>query len=156
MNERWMGLVVTSQKAVCVEIEFNAADEPTLVADRTILLQEGDRPAAYHAWFENLRDQVSQNGVGFVAIKSSLASRRSTPLSHFEGAELRGVTAAAASAGGASVEMVNKAGVSRRRGHRKVDEYVGDDSFWNGAAWNRLRKGSREAALLVLVAKGVA
>jgi hypothetical protein len=44
--------------------------------------------------------------------------------------------------------------ISRTYGERKVDEYIRDAAFWNEhTAGGKLRKTSREAAMLVIAAR---
>lgn len=86
-------------------------------------------------------------------MKDSAASKRGAGLAHLRSAELRGVVAAALDASGANVIMVNKGVVSKTFGERKVDEYVADNAFWRGRITGSLRKGSREAAFLTIVAE---
>jgi hypothetical protein len=68
-------------------------------------------------------------------------------------AEVRGVIIAAA-ASVCEVKVVSKAVISRTYGERKVDEYLDDDAFWNEhTQGGKLRKMSREAAMLVVAAR---
>jgi hypothetical protein len=68
-------------------------------------------------------------------------------------AEVRGVIIAAA-ASVCEVKVASKAVTSRTYGERKVDEYLVDDAFWHEQTQGgRLRKTSREAAMLVIAAR---
>ena len=54
----------------------------------------------------------------------------------------------------AQVQSLAKGVVSRTYGDRKVDEYLKDDAFWRDKlTGNGLRKGSREAAMLIIVSR---
>ena len=51
-------------------------------------------------------------------------------------------------------EAVTKANISKTFGQRKADEYIKDDKFWsNEVSGQKLRSGSREAALVLLAAR---
>ena len=68
-------------------------------------------------------------------------------------AEVRGVIIAAA-ASVCDVKAISKAVISRTYGERKVDEYVQDDDFWGKQTQGgKLRKTSREVAMLVIAAR---
>ena len=72
---------------------------------------------------------------------------------HLEGAEVRGVVAAAASAvpNVRSVEMVAQAQISKHYGNRKVEEYVKDGKFWaEKTTGGTLRAGSRVGAMILI------
>ncbi len=98
-------------------------------------------------------DYLPNNKIDRVVVKASAFSQ-SSGKSHLDAAELRGVVMAAA-ATVATVSVRAKAQISKTFGARKFDEYLKDDEFWSkeisGAA---LKKGSRDAALLLLVERG--
>jgi hypothetical protein len=74
-------------------------------------------------------------------------------MAHLEGAEVRGVVAAAAAAVASlkTVTMVPQAQISKHYGNRKVEEYVKDDKFWAlKTTGGRLRSGSRVGAMLLI------
>jgi hypothetical protein len=88
-----------------------------------------------------------------VFIKSSAASRTGMGLAHLEGAEVRGVVAAAAAAvpSVTTVSMVPQAQISKHYGSRKVEEYVKDNKFWaEKTTGGNLRAGSRIGAMLLI------
>jgi hypothetical protein len=52
------------------------------------------------------------------------------------------------------VQCLAKNLVSRKFGERKVDEYIKDVVFWDTNMTGDLRAGSREAAMMLLAARG--
>lgn len=82
-------------------------------------------------------------------IKASAVSMGGTKKAHLEAAELRGVALAAAAAV-CEVCSVSKSTTSRTFGDRSVDEYLKDDTFWDGHGLASLKKGMREAAFTVI------
>jgi hypothetical protein len=84
---------------------------------------------------------------------SALPTSGAPKLSLLTSAEVRGVVIAA-TASVCDVRVVSKAVISRTYGERKVDEYLQDDGFWDGQTQGgRLRKTSREAAMLLIAAR---
>lgn len=152
MTKRWMGIAVSSAKAVLVTAIEDAGKPLEIVADDTVDLHSGDRAAAYKVMYDQVSDRVAHNKVDEVFIKSS-AWTSGMKLAHLEAAELRGVVIAAAGTN-ARVHIVSSAQISRTFGARKFDEYVKDKSFWppkvSGA---QLREGSKPAALLLIAAR---
>jgi len=155
MAERRLGLVVVGEVVTLVDAEIpdNADDPITIIADASWKLQKGDRAPAYAVLHQRCHDYLRENGVASVVIKASALSQGGTKLGLLTSAELRGVvTAAAASV--CRVIVVSKAIISRTYGNRKVDEYLNDDGFWNEhTAGGKLRKTSREAAMLVVATR---
>ena len=124
-----------------------------LQADQSWKLQEGDRALAYNIMYQRISDYLNENGIERVIVKASAVTTGSMRKAHLHAAELRGVVIAA-SAAVTKVNMLAKAHVSRTFGERKVDEYVADDAFWSASvAGKSLRKGSREAAMMILAAR---
>jgi hypothetical protein len=73
-------------------------------------------------------------------------------MGHLDAAELRGVVMCAATV--STVQCLAKNLVSRKFGERKVDEYIKDGGFWDTNMTGDLRAGSREAAMMLLAARG--
>jgi hypothetical protein len=153
MPERWIGLVVASDSVVVVDAEVPASGPLVLEADDTWNLQGGDRPRAYHVMYQRIADYVREHRIERVVIKETALNPGGTSKSHLEAAELRGVVIAAA-ASSARTETLARGLVSRTYGSRKVEDYIEDAPFWaSEVAGHRLRKGSREAAMLLLAAR---
>lgn len=151
--EKWVGMIVNSEALNLVCLEFRDKQEtPCVLQDLNWKLQTGDRSASYSVMYECIQNYLREEAVKYVAIKESAASQ-SLRLCHLLAAELRGVVMAAASASSANVKTIQKAAISRTFGQRKVDDYISDDSFWELSLEGSLKKGSREAALVVMAAK---
>jgi hypothetical protein len=155
MAQRWAGIKVEGGKAKLVVITFDDDDSVQVDDDHTINMQNGsDRPSAYKMMYQTVLNYLREHNVDFVAIRGSETNRAGTTLAHLEAAELRGIVIAAASAAVKEVKILKKASMSRTFGKRKVDEYLEDDDFWDKKLdSNGIRKGSREAALLVFAAR---
>lgn len=151
MPVRCVGLVVGAQEVTVVDTVI--PDDPqipiTVVMDETWKLPTGDRPRGYETLFHHCKGYLEDNQIIQVVIKASAVPPSGATASLLEGAELRGVIMCAA-ASVCEVKVVNKSSISRRLG-RKVDECIQDDQFWDDQMQGaRLRKGSREAAMLVV------
>jgi hypothetical protein len=120
-----------------------------LEASKTLHLQSGERPSAYHVIFEQVVALVQERKLDCACIKASGLSLAGTKKAHLEAAELRGVVQAAC-ASTCEVKLVSKSNASRTFGDRKVDQYLRDDSFWEKQGLEDLPKGKREAAFQVL------
>lgn len=154
MPERWVGIVVTGDKAIIVDAEVPDEGQLVLQNDETWRLQSGDRAAAYNVIGQQCRDYLRDNGVSKVLIKGSAVSLGGTKIGHLRSAELRGVIKGAA-ASVCDVREFSKASLSRNFGERKVDEYAKDDEFWKTHFTGEdLRAGSREAAIMLLAESG--
>ncbi|QFG32565.1 hypothetical protein F6476_27095 [Pseudomonas umsongensis] len=152
MASRCVGLVIGAGEVTVVDTTI--PDDPetpiTLVRDETWKLPTGDRSNAYDTLFHRCKDFLEANQVDQVVIKASAVPQGSgAKAGLLDGAELRGVIMCAA-ASTCETRVLKKDVISRTYG-RKVDDCVKDDSFWeehlDGA---NLRKGSREAAMLVV------
>jgi hypothetical protein len=153
MSERWLGILVASEEITAVDFEVPDSGPITLQADHTWPLQRGVRPDAYRVIHQHVADYVRENNIKRVVIKGSAVSLGGTSLSHLEAAELRGVIASAA-ASICKTEFIFKANTSKTFGSRKVDEYLKDSTFWSTQISGKpLRKGSREAAMVLLAAR---
>jgi hypothetical protein len=156
MPNRCVGFVVVGEVITLVDAEI--PDDPgapiTIVADNTWRLPSGARPSAYNVLHQICADYVRENGIASVVVKASALPTGPTKLGHLTSAEVRGVIVAAA-ASVCNVKTLSKAVISRTYGDRKVDEYIQDDTFWNdNTIGGKLRKTSREAAMLVIAARG--
>lgn len=154
MTEKRIGIVVSGDKVVVVQLEFQDDNTTILLDETTWKLQQGERPGGYKVMYKTALDYISGSGAEHVVIKGSSAGAKGSGLAHLHSAELRGVIIAAAANTSAQVEIWTKSKLSKNVGKRNVDAYVDDDGFWEeriGAV--RLKKGSREAALLVLGAR---
>jgi hypothetical protein len=145
--------VVASDKLTIVDAEVPASGPLVRQGDHSWSLQKGDRAAAYRVMHQQVADYVRENCICRAVVKASAVSLGGTKKAHLEAAELRGVVIAAASIS-ARTETIAKNHISRTFGNRKMDEYVADDSFWSGQlVGERLRVGSREAAMVLLAAR---
>jgi hypothetical protein len=156
MTERRVAFVVAGDVVTIVDTETpdNADDPITILADDTWKLQRGDRAEAYEVMSRRCINYLRENDVDSAVVKASALTMGSTKLAHLHSAELRGVVIAAA-ASVTPVRTVAKSLVSRTYGDRKVDEYVDDDDFWDEhTTGGRLRKSSREAAMIVIATRG--
>lgn len=155
MAKRWLGLSASKEGVTYVDVEVPDDDGPIVVlADDTWKVQKGDRAAAYNVLYQQCADYIRENSIEAVCVKASaVTGKGAAKLGMLESAEVRGVVIAA----GASVSTVSqlkKGVISRTYGERKVDEYVADDPFWNAhTTGGKLRKGSREVAMLLIAAR---
>lgn len=150
MGERWLGVVVGSDKVIAVDAEVPDKGSITILSDQTWKLQQGPRADAYHVMHQHLSGYARENHIERAIVKASAVGREKVKLGHMEAAELRGVALAAFSSV-THAEAVLKATISKTFGKRKVDEYLVDDDFWDGEiSGKKLRKGSREAAIILL------
>lgn len=143
--------VSVSSSATNIVILKKKSDGFVFVSQATIQKPEGDSAAAYGVVYEQFKDLLSQSKIECTCVKASALSQGGMKLAHLEAAELRGVALAAAASVG-EVRCVSKATTSRTFGKRKVDEYIKDDTFWDGLGLNSttLKKGMREAAFTVI------
>lgn len=155
MAQRCVGFVVVGEVVTVVDAEIpDDADDPvTIVADSSWKLQKGERAPAYVVLHQRCYDYLRENGVGSVVVKASALHQGASRLGLLTSAELRGVIMAAA-ASVCEVKVLSKAVISRTYGDRKVDEYLQDDDFWEEKTkGGKLRKTSREAAMLIIAAR---
>jgi hypothetical protein len=155
MAERCVGFVIVGEVVTVVDAEIpDDADDPlSILADDTWRLQKGERAPAYAVLHQRCADYLRENGIGSVVVKASALPNGATRLGLLTSAEVRGVIIAAA-ASVSEVKVVSKAVISRTYGERKVDEYLQDDDFWDEQTeGGKLRKTSREAAMLVIAAR---
>lgn len=140
--------VVGSESIILVEGQLNADGTVTIVKDETFNLEKGERHKAYAVMQVRLRDRLS-SGVDMVVLKASSGGQFAARTAVLHAAELRGVLLAAVPQKIDLVQRQKKA-VSKGKS-KKLDEYTKDDDYFaanfSGA---KLRKGSREAAFLIL------
>ncbi|MEK1950565.1 hypothetical protein WF331_02020 [Pseudomonas sp. YNh] len=151
MASRCVGLVITASDVTVVDTTIpDEPDAPLILnRDETWKLAGGDRAKAYETLFHRCAGYIQQNGVDQIVIKASALPQGGGGNGILDGAELRGVIMCAA-ASACATRVLEKGWISRTY-KRKVDEVLKDDDFWeeqlDGA---KLRKGSREAAMLVV------
>lgn len=155
MTERCVGFVVVGETVTVVDAEVpDDEDEAiTIIADDTWRIQKGDRPAAFAVLHQRCADYLRENGVDKAVVKASALPTGAARLGLLTSAEVRGVIIAAA-ASECEVQVISKAVISRTYGERRVDEYLQDDDFWaEQTEGGKLRKTSREAAMLLVAAR---
>jgi hypothetical protein len=139
--------VVGSDAIILVEGVQNPDGRVTIVKDETFDLEEGDRRAAYAVMHKRVCDRLC-NGVQKVVLKASSGGQFPAKAVVLHAAELRGVFLSAIPS---KIEVVQKQiKVLSRAGSRKVNDYVKDDKYFGEHFSGNLRKGSREAAFLLL------
>jgi len=155
MSKRCAGIVVVGEVVTVVDAEIpNDANDPiVIVADDTWRLQKGDKGSAYAVLHQRCADYLRENQIKAVVVKASALPTSSAKLGLLSSAEVRGVIIAAAAVV-CNVKILSKAIISRTYGDRKVDEYIQDDEFWEAQTQGgKLRKSSREAAMLVIASR---
>lgn len=155
MTERWVGFVVVGKNVTVVDAEIpDDADNPiTIISDHTWRQQQGEKAPAYAVLHQLCADYLRENKIGSAIVKASALPTGGMKLSHLTSAEVRGVIIAAA-APVCEVKIISKSLISRTYGERKVDEYIQDDAFWaEHTQGGRLRKTSREAAMLIIAVR---
>jgi len=155
MPERWLGVVVASDKVTVVDAEVSSSGPIVIQADQSWPLQTGDRAVAYRVMHQQVADYARENEILRAIVKASAVSLGGTRKAHLQAAELRGVVMSALATVTAT-ETISKAHMSRTFGERKVDEYIADSTFWSKeVAGVNLRIGSREAAMSLLARRAV-
>lgn len=155
MGERWTGIIASGQSIIVVGAEIpSEASEPIIINyDQTWPVQQGGRPSAYAVLQQQLTNHLRGHKIDRVFVKASATSRAGMGKVHLDGAEVRGVVAAAA-ASVCSVSFVAQAQISKHYGTRKVEDYVKDASFWaDQTTGGNLRVGSRVGAMLLIAAR---
>lgn len=156
MAGRQLGIVVMGDTVTVVDAEVpDDPDQPiVIVTDTNWSLQAGDRPAAYEVLHRRCVNFLQESRIRRVVVKASGTIRGAATLSLLHSAELRGVVIAA-SASVAEVRTISKSHITRNYGEQTVDEYKKDDAFWAAqTTGGRLRKASREAAMMIIAARG--
>jgi hypothetical protein len=153
MAERWLGIVVSGDKVIFVDAEADGDKPLVLQSDQTWTLQSGNKAEAYSTISQQLANYAHENSIKKVFMKESAVSGGAATMALLQSAELRGAIMAAL---GAIVptESKSKASISKTFGERNVDEYVADNDFWKKEVVGiDLRKGSREAAMILIAAR---
>lgn len=154
MADRWVGIVASGDKVTMVDAEVPTAGPLVVQMDQTLKLQSGDPSSAYDTLYNNLTNYLREQKISKVFVKASAVSKGSMSLAHLSSAEVRGVVMAAA-ASICDTQCLAKAAISKGFGKRKVDEYLDDAQFWkDNVEGEDLRVGSREAAILLIAARG--
>jgi len=142
-----------SVKVLVAQMPDDPAEPIVLELDQTWHLQSGAREPALNVLHQRCASFLKEQKIKSVVLKASAAPRSAATLALLQSAEVRGVITAAA-ASQAQVQSLSKSAISRGYGDRKVDEYLDDDSFWQDKVTGlALRKGSREAAMLIVAAR---
>lgn len=156
MSMHRAGIVVVGETITVVhaEVPDDTGIPITILSDSSWTLQKGERGAALSVLHLRCQNFCEQNNVQTVVIKASALPQNGVKLAVLQSAEVRGVVIAAA-ASKTKVEILAKAKISKSYGDRKVDEYLKDDSFWSAQITGvKLKKTSREAAMLILASRG--
>lgn len=157
MSEHRAGVVVVGETITVVhaEVPDDDSDPITILSDSSWTLQQGARGPALSVLHQRCQNFCQQNTVEMVIIKASALPQSGAKLAVLASAEVRGVIIAAA-ASMTTVEILAKAKISKTFGDRKVDEYLKDDAFWDQhISGAKLKKTSREAAMLILATRGL-
>lgn len=153
MTERWLGIVVVGDKVTLVDAEVEGQNPLVLQSDQTFALQPGNRSEAYATISQQLANYARENAISRVFVKESAVSGGAATMSLLQSAELRGSVMASLGAI-APTECKSKASISKTFGDRTVDEYISDAEYWKKEVIGvDLRKGSREAAMVLLAAR---
>lgn len=155
MTTHWAGITVSGTSANFVRATLGGG-QLVIQGDDDFSLEVGERAAALSRFFDRVCDMIKTSGIKHVVIKASAVSSQRATDALLSSAELRGVVIAACAKAGASVVLQKRASLSRDKSKRKLDTYLDDEAFWSaklgvsGSSKGQLRKGSREAAFLIL------
>lgn len=149
-GQHWVGFDVSSNAVVVVEFHVPTSGAATVEYDDSWGLQTGRRPAAYQVMYDRVGTYLGGKTIDGVAIMGSAPSKFAATGGLLDGAELRGVVAAASAAVTKNVILRSKGSLSRSSNRGKVELYTKDDHYWTESVNGKLRKGSREIAYLVL------
>ncbi|WP_168073939.1 hypothetical protein [Caulobacter sp. SSI4214] len=155
MATRCVSFVVVGETVTVVDAEVPTDSDQAIkvIADDTWKLQNGDRSPALAVLHQQCADYVREHKVDLALVKASALPTGAAKLGLLTSAEVRGVVMAAA-ASVCGVKVLSKAVISRTYGKRKVDEYLKDDDFWDEhTEGGKLRKTSREAAMLIVASR---
>ena len=155
MTQLLAGIVVVGDTTTVVYAEVpDDIEEPiTIIADDNWKLQTGARGPALVVQHQRVINFFQEHTVNLAIVKGSASAQGRASLALLESAEARGVVIAAASSV-TKVEILTKARISKSYGDRKVDAYLKDDTFWDGhVTGQKLRKASREAAMLIIASR---
>jgi hypothetical protein len=161
MSQFIAGLVVVGDKTTVVYAEVpDDADAPvTILSDDSWKMQIGARGSSLDYLYKRVKNFFGEHPINLIVVKGSAVTQGKATLALLESAEARGAVIAAA-ASVTNVSVLTKASISKSYRHAKypkrdVDEIVDDDVFWDAeVGGTKLRKTSREAALLILASRG--
>lgn len=143
-----VGVVVGSDKIILVEGDVRADGTVTLIKDEVFDLEDGERHRAYSVMHRRIADRFSA-GADNVVLKASSAGKFTGTQGSLNAAELRGVFLSALPHR-VDVVQLHAKNVSRDFGSRKLGEYLKDEAWWATKFSGACRKGSREAAFLII------
>ncbi|MGE8454617.1 MAG: hypothetical protein ACN6OP_29200 [Pseudomonadales bacterium] len=155
MSKYSAGVVVVGESVTVVhaEVPSDPNDPIIIISDSTFKLQTGERGDALAVMYARCVDLFTQTKTESTVIKASALSMSGMKLAALASAEVRGVVIAAA-ASKTAVKILAKSRISKTYGERKVDEYLADDSLWaDKAVGIKLKKSSREAAMLIIASR---
>lgn len=142
-----VGVVVVFKKLILVEGKIETDGSITLIKDETMNLETGERSTALRNMHQRIFDRLSE-GVDKVVLKASSGGQFAAKTTILHAAELRGVFLSAIPNNIKVVETHSKS-VSRGKS-QKMSDYLSDDGYFSkNFSGVTLRKGSREAALLM-------
>src|SRR5690348_145559 len=95
MADRWIGIVVSSEKVTAVDAEVPGSGPLIVQADHSWPLQKGDRASGYRTLHQQVGDYCREHEIKKAVIKGSAVNRGGTTKAHLDAAELRGVVIAA-------------------------------------------------------------
>ena len=144
-----IGVVVGSTKIILVEGDLEDDGTATILRDEVLDLEKGERHEAYAVMHRRIVDRFADEAIERVVMMASSAGKFTGTQSALHAAELRGVFLSAIPQR-VKVIQSHKKTISRDFGSRKVAEYVKDDEWWDQNFTGECRKGSREAAFLII------
>lgn len=146
-----VGVVVGSEKIIFVEGEPTKDGTIELIKDETFDLEDGKRHQAYSVMHRRIADRLSTD-VAKVILKASSAGKFTGSQASLHAAELRGVFLSAIPSKVEVLQLHTK-NISRDFGSRKLEGYTKDDDWWDEHFKGKCRRGSREAAFLIIAAQ---
>lgn len=146
---RWCGMIPKSEALIAVDLELDE-EGATVLREHTYRLQKGNRADALSVLHSELSVHLQESNVYGVVIKASSASRQAVKLNRFHAAEVRGVALAASAEKCRFVAEENVGILNRKLRDRDVSSYLNDEDWWNDRGLSNLKKGSREAAFIVI------
>jgi hypothetical protein len=153
VKTRWAGIQASGKSVRIVAVDEDKNGELTYVGTETCPLQDGDHCAALEQVRTRVMNSLRTLSIQKVALLDTAAGK-TIGFAHLQGAELRGVVKAAASAAVGDVVLVKKGVASRTFGARKVDGYVADAAwFGEQIAGPELSKVDREVVFCILAAR---
>lgn len=152
MAEKWAGIKTEGSEIICVVLEIDKSQRK-VIQDFSIFLQNGPRSDAYAQAYARILDFLTQNQIKKVVFIPSTLSMGKIDESHLRGAELRGAIQVALVHAGASINCVKIASIKKKKGilgPLQTTKYMDDDNAWSEVVSGKLRKGSRDAAIVAI------